>query len=146
MTAEAQIYAIGTCAIGIITILNILVALHLSRVLYKSTLFMQNKANLLNSRMNVSPVLTKDYENKCLRRAFKNKAKQTQSNPISNPALSAPKNTPNFPVFSQFWMFPVLNYNRFTERLNRMVKCTRRVCPGLLLVGCGFWQTYRKQS
>jgi len=39
MAAEAQI----------ITVLNILVALHLSRVLYKSTLFMQNKANLLNA-------------------------------------------------------------------------------------------------
>ncbi|MBA7647080.1 hypothetical protein ES703_54850 [subsurface metagenome] len=78
MAAEAQ-----TCAIGILTILNILVALHLSRGLYRSTLFMQNKANLLDSQMNVSSVLTKDYENEHLRRGWKNKAKQTQSNPIS---------------------------------------------------------------
>ncbi len=117
MAAEAQ-----TCAIGIITIL---VALHLSRVLYKSTLFMQNKANLLNSRMNVSPVLTKDYENKCLRRAFKNKAKQTQSNPISNPALSAPKNTPNFPVFPQF---RIILIDKLCEDL--LQKCLRVIRIG----------------
>ncbi len=54
MATEAQIYAIGTCAIactigGILTILNILVALYLSRVLYKSTPFMQNKPNFKNS-------------------------------------------------------------------------------------------------
>ena len=51
MVAEAQI-------------LNILVALHLSRVLYKSTLFMQNKPNLLNAQINVTSVITKDYQNK----------------------------------------------------------------------------------
>ena len=45
--------------------------------------FMQNKANLLDSQMNVSSVLTKDYENEHLRRGWKNKAKQTQSNQIS---------------------------------------------------------------
>ncbi len=89
MVTEAQI----------ITIFNILVALHLSRGLYKSTLFMQNKANLLNSRMSVTPVLTKDYENVRLHRDFKNKAKQTQSNPISNP-LAPSKFTPDFPVFA----------------------------------------------
>jgi hypothetical protein len=60
-------------------ILNILVALHLSRVFYKSTLFMQNKPNLLNAQMNANKVLTKDYENVHLHRGFK---KQTQSNPI----------------------------------------------------------------
>ena len=38
-------------------------ALHLSRTLYKSTLFMQNKANLLDTQMNVSSVKTKDYSN-----------------------------------------------------------------------------------
>ena len=42
---------------------------------------MQNKPNLLNAQMNVSSVLTKDYENKpCLRTP----GKQTQTNPISN--------------------------------------------------------------
>jgi len=37
--------------------------LHLSRTLYKSTLFMQNKPNLLDAQMNVSSILTTDYEN-----------------------------------------------------------------------------------
>ena len=37
--------------------------LHLSRVLYKSTLFMQNKANFRRAKMNVGSLITKDYEN-----------------------------------------------------------------------------------
>ncbi len=37
--------------------------LHLSRVLYKSTLFMQNKANLQKAKMNASSAITMDYEN-----------------------------------------------------------------------------------
>ena len=62
MVAEAQ-----TCAIDIITILDILVALYLSRVLYKSTLFMQNKPNFRKTKMNLNSYLTKDYENERLR-------------------------------------------------------------------------------
>ena len=73
MAAEAQ-----TCAIGILTILNIIVSLHLSRVLYKSTLFMQNKANLPAAQMNVTSVITKHYENERLCRCEENKPKQTQ--------------------------------------------------------------------
>jgi len=38
--------------------------LHLSGTLYKSTLFMQNKPNLLDAQMNVSSILTMAYENK----------------------------------------------------------------------------------
>jgi len=38
--------------------------LHLSRILYKSTLFMQNKPNFRKSQMNVSIFSQKDYENK----------------------------------------------------------------------------------
>ena len=37
--------------------------LHLSRILYKSPLFMQNKPNLLDAQMNVYPYITTDYEN-----------------------------------------------------------------------------------
>jgi len=72
MATEAQ-----TCALSII---NILVALHLSRVLYKSTLFMQNKPNLLNAQMNITKISTRDYENKL---RLRTPGKQTQSNPIS---------------------------------------------------------------
>ncbi len=38
--------------------------LHLSRTLYKSTLFMQNKPNFQKSQMNVNPYNTTNYENK----------------------------------------------------------------------------------
>ncbi len=61
--------------------------LHLSRVLYKSPLFMQNKANFLDALMNVTSFITTYYENKWQRRVRKNKPNsnpiRTQSNPIS---------------------------------------------------------------
>jgi len=50
-----------------------------ARILYKSALFMQNKANLLDTQMNVSSVKTKYYENKRLCRRGENKP---NSNPI----------------------------------------------------------------
>ncbi len=58
--------------------------LHLSRVLYKSTLFMQNKPNLPDSQMNVNTVITKDYENERLCRRWENKPNQTQFLKISD--------------------------------------------------------------
>jgi len=71
-------------------------ALHLSRVLYKSTLFMQNKPNLLNAQMNVTSFITKDYENKRLADAAKTNPIQSQSKPISTPKASfRPQNKPN---------------------------------------------------
>ena len=68
MATEAQI----------ITILTILAPLHLSRVLYKSPLFMQNKPNLLNAQMNVSSAITMNYEQLTMNYANKNKPKQSQ--------------------------------------------------------------------
>jgi hypothetical protein len=48
-------------------------------MLYKTPpLFMQNKANFKKEQMNVSSILTKDYENECLRRPL---GKQSQSKP-----------------------------------------------------------------
>jgi hypothetical protein len=82
-------------------------ALHLSRALYKFTLFMQNKANLLNTLMNVTSLITVDYENIANWTLGENKPnskpikpnskpikpktnpKQTQNKPNSNPILSA---------------------------------------------------------
>jgi hypothetical protein len=55
-----------------------LAPLHLSRNLYKSALFMQNKPNFLKSQMNVNDVLTKDYEKRTLGERGKNKPNQTQ--------------------------------------------------------------------
>jgi len=58
--------------------------LHLSRTLYKSPLFMPNKANLLDARMNLTSLITVDYENE---NHPQSRTKQTQSNPIPTPPL-----------------------------------------------------------
>ncbi len=52
--------------------------LHLSRTLYKSHLFMQNKPNFLKSQMNVNPYNTTVYENKSNWTLGKNKPNQSQ--------------------------------------------------------------------
>ena len=61
--------------------------LQLSRILYKSTLFLQNKPNFQIAQMNVSSFLTKNYENTSDSTLGENKPntnpKQTQTNPIS---------------------------------------------------------------
>ncbi len=57
--------------------------LHLSRTLYKSALFMQNKPNFQKSQMNVSSLITKDYSKKDDFAVRKNKP---NSNPISSKA------------------------------------------------------------
>ena len=59
--------------------------LHLSRVLYKSTLFMQNKPNLLNAQMNVSSAITMNYEQKTMNYANKNKPNTKPIKPNTNP-------------------------------------------------------------
>jgi len=53
--------------------------LHLSRTLYKSALFMQNKPNLLNALMNATSFYTVNYENKSNWTLGENKP---NSNPI----------------------------------------------------------------
>jgi len=69
---------------------SVLGPLHLSRTLYKSALFMQNKANLLNAQMNVNLYVTKDYENKSNWKLSKNKP---NTNPIKPNSPSAIRNT-----------------------------------------------------
>jgi len=58
---------------------RVLGPLHLSRTLYKSTLFMQNKANFRKAKMNVNSFITKDYERNDIFAVPENKA---NSNPI----------------------------------------------------------------
>ncbi len=60
-----------------------IVALHLSRVLYKSTLFMQNKPNFRKAKMNASSAITMNYEQLTMNYANKNKP---NSNPIAERA------------------------------------------------------------
>jgi hypothetical protein len=59
-------------------------ALQLSRGLYKSAFFSQNKANVKMGKMAISTATIKAYANK--QRAMNNErySKQTQSKPISN--------------------------------------------------------------
>ena len=52
---------------------------------------MQNKPNLLNAQMNVSPFETKDYENKRLADMAKTKPIQTQYKAKTNPIPEKPK-------------------------------------------------------
>jgi len=63
-------------------------ALHLSRTLYKSALFMQNKPNFLDAQMNVKSIHTVVYENKSNWKLGENKPKtnpkQTQFAGCSN--------------------------------------------------------------
>ena len=74
-------------------------ALHLSRVLYKSTLFMQNKPNFRKVKMNLNFYPTKDYENKSNWNLAKTKPIQTQYKAKTNPISSKAKMNAN--AFSQ---------------------------------------------
>ncbi len=48
-----------------------------------ATVIMRNKPNLLNTRINVNSIFTKDYDEKRLCEHRENKPNQSQSNPIS---------------------------------------------------------------
>jgi hypothetical protein len=53
----------------------------LSRILYKSGLFMQNKPNFHKAKMKAKPTKTKDYEK---RWALRVEQKQSQTKPIAS--------------------------------------------------------------
>ena len=85
--------------------------LHLSRTLYKSTLFMQNKPNFLDAQINVTSFIAKDYENVHLLGPRKTKPIQSQFKANSNPIKAnqtqfqtqfstKPKTCPEHPVVS----------------------------------------------
>ncbi len=67
--------------------------LHLSRTLYKSALFMQNKPNLLDAQMNLSNVKTMNYKNFIPLAGYKNKP---NSNPIKPNFRKAQMNVNSF--------------------------------------------------
>jgi hypothetical protein len=58
------------------------VALHVSRLLYKSASFLQNKANVKIGKMAVSPATTRPYLDEQQTTNNERYSKQTQSNPI----------------------------------------------------------------
>ena len=65
-----------------LTIITILTALHLSRVLYKTANFIHNKPNLPSTQMNITKVLTRNYEIQPLYDIPKPNPIQTQLSPI----------------------------------------------------------------
>jgi len=76
---------------------NLLIPLHLSRELYKSNLFLQNKANLKNDQKGVTTYKTKSSDNFRYFSRPKNKAKRTQNEPNFGPKLALFfLNKPNF--------------------------------------------------
>ncbi len=82
MTTEAQIYAIGTCAVGIPpNRLSSLTCQPITSLLCKTNPILSAVGGL---QMNVSSLITVDYENKWQRRVRKNK-------PNSNPISEKPK-------------------------------------------------------
>jgi len=62
--------------------------LHLSRDLYKSNLFLQNKANSPGVQDDTTALLIRTYENLWLKISPKNKAKQSQFKPNFDPKLA----------------------------------------------------------
>jgi len=66
-----------------------LAPLHLSRELYKSTIFLQNEPKLQNAKMNVTPLLTKEYGIFMLCGSRKNEPKRTQNEPNFGPKLAS---------------------------------------------------------
>jgi len=66
-------------------------ALHLSRALYKSALFMQNKPNFIKDQMNVSIYYTNEYKNFIPLAGYKNKPNSNPIKPNTNPIPESPK-------------------------------------------------------
>ncbi len=118
MAAEAQI----------LTILNILVALHLSGVLYKSTLFMQNKPNLPDAQMNLKSFHTVDYENKSNWKLGENKA---NTKPIK-PNFQKAKMNVNI-YFTKVYDNILLIWSQGKQTQSNPT-CSELVCPEL---ACG---------
>jgi len=85
--------------------------LHLSRTLYKSALFMQNKPNFQDVQMNVSSILTKDYERNDIFAVPENKA---NTNPIKANQTQYKANQTQFPCpqTSPGLFFPLRKRNK----------------------------------
>ncbi len=73
-------------------------SLQLSRELYKSHLFLQNKANFKIAQMSISPYITGYYKNLWLESLPKNKAKQSQFKPNFSSKLGS-----FFPILALFF-------------------------------------------
>ncbi len=85
---------------------SLLTSLHLSRELYKSTLFLQNEPNFKNDQMNVSACNKVGYGNFQSLFRRKNEAKQSQFKPNFELKLGLFfQNKPNLTLFmTQYWL------------------------------------------
>jgi len=85
---------------------SVLTSLRLSRELYKSNLFMKNKANYKIAQIYTSTCITRGYENFRYLFRRKNKTKQSQFKPNFELKLgSFFQNKPNLILFmTQYWL------------------------------------------
>ncbi len=86
---------------------TILCPLHLSRTLYKSALYYAKQSQFPKSQMNVSSIITKDYEKRILGQRGKNKANQSQFKP--NFPQNKANSNPIKPNQIQFQALPCKN-------------------------------------
>jgi len=83
-TSESSVSSVSKNLCNLWLLFRSYKTLHLSRTLYKSALFLQNKPNLLDAQMNVSSVKTMNYEQITMNNANKNKPNQSQFAGCSN--------------------------------------------------------------
>ncbi len=81
----------------------------------------QNKPNLLDAQMNISSVLTKDYENVPLRRRGENKPNQTQFSLAQIPQFNHPDSL-SYKIF-----FTAIGLKKPKIHLSRMVYLFEKV-------------------
>jgi len=79
---------VGRSMFDVECLFSIPAPLHLSRDLYKSTIFLQNKANSPSVQDDTTLFSTRTYENLWLKIIPKNKAKQSQFKPNFSPKLA----------------------------------------------------------
>ena len=85
----------------------------------------QNKANLLDAQMNISSVLTKDYENELCRKLQKNKPNQTQFQ-TQRPDGAAPE-------FLLFTLFDIGNMIYAIRKNIPAIRSNARILPKELI-------------
>jgi hypothetical protein len=108
---------VGCSTFYVVRLSSVLIPLHLSRILYKSALFMQNKPNFKNAQMNTSICNRKDYGNFRLLFHRKNKAKQSQFKPNFRSKLAL-----FFPILASFFPKLASFFTRFSTK-GRVYNC-----------------------
>ena len=90
--------------------------LHLSRILYKSAHFLQNKPNFPDAKMNSINSKIMAYKNFIPLAGYKNKPNQTQNKPNTNPIAEMPKI--NLSIYSQTAYINKTSFRRIQNKPN----------------------------